>query len=130
MYRAVTRRIEVTVEPTYCPDRSSPDQSAYFWTYTIEITNLGAETVQLLSRRWMIIDALGKRMEVAGPGVVGEQPTLGPSDSFRYTSGVPLATASGMMSGAYEMITADGERFEIEVPTFSLDTPEAPRTLN
>ncbi len=130
MYRALTRDIEVTVEPAYCPERSDPDQSAHFWTYTIEITNLGHETVQLLSRRWMIIDAHGKRMDVAGPGVVGEQPMLGPSDSFRYTSGVPLNTTSGVMSGAYEMITDEGERFEIEVPTFSLDAPDASRTIN
>lgn len=130
MYRALTRDIEVTVEPAYCADRSDPEQNAYFWTYTIEIVNHGEETVQLLSRKWMIVNAHGKRMDVSGPGVVGEQPILGPSDSFRYTSGVPLNTTSGMMSGAYEMITEDGEHFEIEVPAFSLDAPQAPRTIN
>ena len=131
MYRAVTRNIEVTVEPQYLADRSSPDQGQYFWAYTIEITNKGAETVQLKTRHWRITDAFGRRQEVRGAGVVGEQPVLEPGQSFEYTSGVPLPTPSGIMVGSYGMTTTTtGEAFDIEVPAFSLDSPESRRTVN
>ncbi|TCT13209.1 ApaG protein [Tepidamorphus gemmatus] len=130
MYRAETRGVVVTVEPAFSEDRSSPDAGAYFWTYTIEIANTGAETVQLINRRWLIVDASGKTFEVRGPGVVGEQPVLGPGEAFRYTSGVPLATPSGMMSGSYEMATASGERFHAAIPAFSLDSPYVKPTIN
>jgi ApaG protein len=123
MYRAVTRRIEVTVEPDFLPERSSVAKSEYFWSYTIVITNTGAETVQLQTRHWIIIDATGHRHEFRGEGVVGEQPVLRPGERFEYTSGVPLRTASGIMTGRYQMVSQSGEHFEIEVPTFSLDSP-------
>lgn len=129
MYRAVTRDIEVTVEPNFMPDRSVA-QREYFWSYTIVITNTGQETVQLRTRHWIITDASGRQQEVRGEGVVGEQPVLGPGEQFKYTSGVPLSTASGFMSGRYQMVNDRGERFEIDIPTFSLDSPEARRTLN
>jgi ApaG protein len=131
MYRAVTRRIEVTVEPNFLPDRSSPERSRYFWSYTIVITNTGDETVQLRTRRWIITDATGRQQEVRGEGVIGEQPVIAPGEHFEYTSGVPLSTASGFMTGSYEMESETGERFEIEVPTFSLDSPSGgKRVLN
>lgn len=130
MYRANTRGIVVTVEPAFSDDRSSPAAGAYFWTYAIEIANTGDETVQLLNRHWLIVDAAGKTFEVRGPGVVGEQPVLGPGEAFRYTSGVPLATPSGMMSGSYEMATSGGDRFRVEVPAFSLDSPHVKPTIN
>ena len=131
MYRAVTRRIEVTVEPNFLPDRSSPERSRYFWSYTIVITNTGDETVQLRTRRWIITDATGRQQEVRGEGVIGEQPVIAPGEHFEYTSGVPLSTASGFMTGSYEMESDTGERFEIEVPTFSLDSPNGgKRVLN
>ena len=123
MYRAVTRRIEVTVEPDFLPERSSVAKSEYFWSYSIVITNTGAETVQLQTRHWIIIDATGHRHEFRGEGVVGEQPVLRPGERFEYTSGVPLRTASGIMTGRYQMVSQSGEHFEIEVPTFSLDSP-------
>ena len=129
MYRAVTRDIEVTVEPNFMPDRSVA-QREYFWSYTIVITNTGRETVQLRTRHWIITDASGRQQEVRSEGVVGEQPVLGPGERFKYTSGVPLATASGFMTGRYQMVNESGERFEIDIPTFSLDSPEARRTLN
>ena len=129
MYRAVTRDIEVTVEPNFMPDRSVA-QREYFWSYTIVITNTGRETVQLRTRHWIITDASGRQQEVRGEGVVGEQPVLGPGERFKYTSGVPLATASGFMTGRYQMVNESGERFEIDIPTFTLDSPEARRTLN
>lgn len=130
MYRAVTRRIEVTVEPNFLPERSSAENCQYFWSYTIVITNAGDETVQLRTRHWIITDASGRKQEVRGEGVVGEQPVLEPGQRFEYTSGVPLATASGFMAGRYQMVTASGEPFEIDVPAFSLDSPDAKRTLN
>ncbi len=130
MYRAVTRQIEVTVEPNYLPDRSSADKNQFFWSYTIVIRNRGPETVQLRTRHWVITDASGRSQDVRGEGVVGEQPVLGPGEHFEYTSGVPLPTPSGFMTGSYEMVTETGEKFDIEVPTFSLDSPDAKRTLN
>jgi ApaG protein len=130
MYRAVTRQIEVTVEPNFLPERSSVDKGQYFWSYTIVITNTGAETVQLRTRHWIITDATGRKQEVRGEGVVGEQPVLAPGERFEYTSGVPLPTASGFMTGRYQMVSESGERFEIDVPTFSLDSPDNKRVLN
>jgi ApaG protein len=132
MYRAVTRRIEVTVEPNFLPERSSVERSRYFWSYTIVITNSSDETVQLRNRRWIITDATGRQQEVRGEGVIGEQPVIAPGEHFEYTSGVPLSTASGFMTGSYEMVSETGERFEIAVPTFSLDSPSptGKRVLN
>jgi ApaG protein len=129
MYRAVTRQIEVTVEPNFMPENSATGR--YFWSYTIVITNTGDETVQLRTRRWLITDATGHQQEVRGEGVVGEQPVIPPGEHFEYTSGVPLSTASGFMTGSYEMVSETGERFEIDVPTFSLDSPDGgKRVLN
>src|SRR5215470_9250551 len=130
LYRATTREIEVRVTPRFLEERSSPDKGQYFWAYTIEIVNGGAETVQLQSRHWRITDALGRTQEVRGAGVVGEQPVLKPGQSFEYTSGVPLTTASGFMTGTYGMMSAKGERFDIEIPAFSLDSPGMRRTVN
>jgi ApaG protein len=130
MYRAVTRQIEVTVEPNFLPERSSAENRQYFWSYTIVITNTGAETVQLQSRHWIITDATGHQENVRGEGVIGEQPVLAPGERFEYTSGVPLPTASGIMTGRYQMVSESGEQFEIDVPTFSLDSPDGKRVLN
>jgi ApaG protein len=131
MYRAVTRQIEVTVEPNFMPDRSSPEDRRFFWSYTVVITNAGTDTVQLRTRHWIITDASGRKQEVRGEGVVGEQPVIAPGEHFKYTSGVPLPTASGFMTGRYQMIaTESGEPFEIDVPTFSLDSPDSRRMLN
>jgi ApaG protein len=130
MYKAVTRAIEVSVEPSFMPERSSFDQHYFFWAYRIVIANRGTETVQLKTRHWIITDASGKEQVVKGEGVVGEQPTLGPGETFEYTSGVPLQTPSGFMTGRYQMVTDRGERFEIDIPTFSLDSPNVTRTLN
>ena len=130
MYRAVTRQIEVTVEPAFRPERSVVDKGQYFWAYTIVITNSGNETVQLRTRHWIITDATGGKQEVRGEGVVGEQPVLPPGEHVQYTSGVQLPTASGFMTGRYQMVSESGERFEIDVPTFSLDSPDQKRVLN
>ena len=123
MYQAVTRRIEVQVAPRYLADRSSPENGYFFWAYTITLTNQGGETVQLKTRHWRITDANGKLQEVRGAGVVGEQPILKPGANYEYTSGVPLPTPSGFMTGSYGMVTETGELFDIEIPAFSLDMP-------
>ena len=130
MYQAVTRNIEVTVSPRFLPERSSAEKSYYFWAYTIEISNRGDTTVQLKTRHWRITDGFGRLQEVRGAGVVGEEPVLEPGKSFEYTSGVPLPTPSGFRAGTYGMVTPDGEKFDIDIPAFSLDGPEAKRTLN
>ncbi len=130
MYRAVTRNIEVVVTPRFVADRSSPENSYFFWAYTIAITNNGAETVQLKTRHWRITDATGRRQDVRGAGVVGEEPVLKSGEAFEYTSGVPLQTPSGFMVGTYGMVSASGEHFDIEVPAFSLDSVENRRTIN
>ena len=98
MYRTVSRGIEVKVTPRFAPDRSSPE-TGYFWDYTITLTNLGRETVQLKTRHWRITDALGRLQEVRGAGVIGKEPVLRPGEDFEYTSGVPLPTPSGFMTG-------------------------------
>ena len=129
-YLATTRGIAVSVEPTYLEAESSPESSRYVWAYRVIIENRGRETVQLLSRHWMITNARGELTEVKGPGVVGEQPVLRAGERFEYTSGAPLNTPSGMMGGAYQMEAVSGERFDIEIPTFSLDIPNRGALLN
>jgi ApaG protein len=130
MYEAVTRGIRVRVAPQYLEDESSPGEGRFFWAYTIDIANEGSETVQLRSRHWRITDAEGRTEEVRGPGVVGETPILRPGGAFRYTSGCPLGTPSGIMVGTYQMTTEAGELFNVAIPAFSLDSPHARRSLN
>ena len=130
MYEATTRAIRVSVRPQYLPDQSDPADSQYVWAYHIRIENQGENTVQLRSRHWRITDGLGRLQEVRGPGVIGKTPMLRPGEMFEYTSGTPLATPSGFMSGTYQMVSESGENFDIEIPTFSLDTPGAKRRLN
>lgn len=129
-YLAVTRGVKVEVTPRFLPDQSDPSRARYAWAYTVRIENGGPLALQLVSRRWIITDALNRVEEVEGAGVVGEQPTLGPGEAFEYTSGCPLSTPSGMMRGAYRMLTASGDSFEAEIPEFSLHLPEAARRLN
>ncbi len=130
MYSALSNHIRVTVEPTFLAEQSDPAEDRYFWAYTIEITNCGDKTVQLTHRQWKIVDANGRREEVQGLGVVGKQPTLKPGEAFRYTSGCPLQTSSGMMVGTYRMVDDKGEVFEVEIPAFSLDSPYSKRVVN
>lgn len=130
MYRATTHDIEVTVAPSFLPEHSSPAHGRYVWAYDVEIRNLGSETVRLKNRHWKITDGNGRIEEVHGPGVVGEQPTLRPGAAFRYTSGCPLTTPSGIMVGQYEMERQTGERFMVDIPAFSLDCPDERRTVN
>jgi len=102
-----------------------PEQNRWFYLYTVEISNEGSETVQLLSRHWIITDATGHVEEVKGPGVVGEQPVLGEGECFEYTSGCPLTTPYGSMHGTYQMVTEDGDRFDAEIAEFALVQPHS-----
>jgi ApaG protein len=120
---AVTRGIRVQVLSEYAGDRSDPRNNQWFFLYTIEISNEGTETVQLVSRHWIITDAEGRVEEVRGPGVVGQQPVLAPGESFTYTSGCPLTTPFGTMEGTYQMITADGTAFDATIAPFTLSEP-------
>ena len=130
MYYAVTREIRVDVEPIYLEEQSEPDDGQFVWAYRVQIENEGPETVQLLTRYWHITDGLGRIQEVRGAGVVGEQPVLNPGESYEYTSGTPLPTPSGIMKGTYQMKTTAGEKFDIEIPAFSLDSPHESRQVN
>jgi ApaG protein len=120
---AVTNNVRVEVESQYAPEHSQPFQNKWFFYYTVRITNEGDDTVQLLSRHWIISDATGQAEEVRGPGVVGEQPVLGPGESFQYTSGCELRTAAGTMHGTYQMVTEDGDHFDVEIAPFALHEP-------
>lgn len=135
MYSKVTHAIEVTVEPTYLKDQSSHKAGHYVWAYTVRICNLGTSTVKLNYRYWKIIDANGKLEQVEGEGVVGIQPTIKAGESFEYSSGSHLTTPSGMMMGNYDFcyLTVDGDEnstFSVEIPAFSLDTPNNKAILN
>ena len=130
MYTATTRAISVTVKPQYLPDQSDPNKSQYVWAYQVRIENKGDIAVQLRSRHWKITDGLGRQQEVKGPGVIGKTPRLRPGEVCEYTSGTPLSTSSGFMGGTYQMVSESGENFDIEIPTFSLDTPSVSRQLN
>lgn len=123
-YARTTRDVCVTVRSFYLEDQSRPEESHFFWAYRVKIENRGREPVQLLRRTWHITDARGRTQYVHGTGVVGEQPLLEPGEAFEYTSGTPLETPSGFMTGAYHMLApASGEQFDVTIPAFSLDSP-------
>lgn len=130
IYNTRTRAISVTVQPVYLEEHSEPDENHFVWAYHVKIENNGDTTVQLRSRYWRITDANGLTQEVRGPGVVGEQPVLAPGATFEYTSGAPLGTPSGIMVGAYEMMSDSGEAFDVDIPAFSLDSPHQPIRLH
>jgi ApaG protein len=130
MYSSTTHDITVSVEPTYLDQESAPEKNIYVWAYTVRIQNNSKETLQLRTRYWKITDAYGRVQEVHGPGVVGEQPVLKPGESFEYTSGTPLSTPSGIMAGVYAMETSTGDMVDVEIPPFSLDTPDYRPALN
>ncbi len=129
-YSETTRDITVSVRPFYLEEQSSPSENHYVWAYQVRIENNGSATVQLRTRHWHITDSNGRVNEVRGAGVVGEQPVLGPGESFEYTSGTPLPTPSGIMVGSYQMQREDGGLFDIAIPAFSLDSPHQPVRLN
>jgi ApaG protein len=120
---ALTRGVRVRVESEYAPDRSQPCKNQWFFLYTVTISNESGDTIQLLTRHWIITDGTGNVQEVRGPGVVGKQPTLKPGDSFEYTSGCELTTAFGVMEGSYQMMSDAGERFDVRIAPFTLSEP-------
>lgn len=130
MYRAVTNGIEVSVEPYYLDDESNPEVSEYVWAYAVEIRNDSNVPVQLKNRYWKIVDSRGRVEEVRGAGVVGEQPIIQPGETYEYSSGCPLSTDSGFMQGSYQMEREDGTTFDVAIPAFSLDLPDAVRSVN
>jgi len=120
---AVTRGVRVAVRTRYLAGRSRPADRKWLFGYTVEITNQGTETVQLLTRHWVITDADGEVEEVRGPGVVGQQPRLSPGQSFEYSTFCPLTTPFGTMHGTYQMVTESGEAFDAEIAPFALGEP-------
>jgi ApaG protein len=117
---AVTKEIRVEVLSRYSAENSRPLEDNWIFQYTVRITNQGTETVQLVSRHWIITDGLGHTEEVKGPGVVGEQPVLAPGESFQYSSWCPLKTPTGRMHGTYQMARTDGGQFDIQIAPFAL----------
>ena len=130
VYERITRGIRVAVKPAFLDDQSDPEEGRFLWSYAVTIENTGTETVQLLSRYWHITDAAGRIQEVRGPGVVGAQPILEPGQTFQYTSGCPLPTASGAMSGHYDMRGVSGDGFAVEIPLFLLESPHERRQIH
>lgn len=123
MSEAVTHGIRVEVLCRYAPENSRPLHREWIFQYTVRITNQSGETVQLISRHWIITDANNKVMEVKGLGVIGQQPLLKPGESFEYTSGTHLETAVGTMHGTYQMVAEDGQHFDAPIPSFTLSVP-------
>ena len=114
----------VAVDAMFLPDHSIIAQNLYFWAYTVIIENLSLDSVQLLFRRWRIIDANGDITGVEGEGVIGEQPIIDPGKYYQYSSGTYLKTTSGVMLGQYEMLNMETKKqFFVQIPTFSLDSP-------
>jgi ApaG protein len=125
MSDTTTQGIRVQVESLYDEDRSAPQENYYFFAYRVRISNVGAETAQLLSREWIITDATGYQQQVQGPGVVGEQPVLAPGEAFEYTSFCPISTPVGSMHGTYRMVRENGEAFDAVIAPFSLAVPHS-----
>ena len=130
MYSKTTNDIKVTVSPQYLEEQSTPEDNHFVWAYHIVIQNNGAEPIQLRTRYWKITDSNGLTNEVSGKGVVGDQPTIEPGESYEYSSGAPLHTPGGFMVGTYTMSSVSGEQFTVEIPAFSLDSPYQSSVLN
>jgi ApaG protein len=118
-----TDGVQIEVRSAYVPEESMPENFYYFFAYTIQITNLRKDAVQLLSRHWTIMDGQGRVQEVQGDGVVGEQPTIQPGETFEYNSFCPLQTPTGLMKGTYAMIDSRGTGFKVRIPEFFLVEP-------
>jgi len=116
-------QISVSVNTAFLAEQSDPSADRYVFSYTITIANSGTVAAQLISRHWIITDAENVTQEVKGLGVVGEQPLLRPGESFEYTSGTAMATPVGTMRGTYQMVAEDGNKFEAEIPQFTLSMP-------
>lgn len=129
-YESVTDDIRVQVQPIYLKNRSDPAKDQYIWAYRVRISNESDNIVQLLSRHWEIVNLHGAKHIVDGEGVVGLQPVLKPLESFEYTSGTPLNTPSGIMSGFYRMTTGGEDSLQVEIPAFALESPHNKQVLH
>ena len=127
MEESQTYSIDVSVDSAFIEGQSDAGQNRFVFTYTVTIHNAGLVPARLVTRHWIIIDSNGKKQEVKGEGVVGEQPYLRPGEAFRYTSGTMLETPVGTMQGSYQMIADDGTEFDAEINAFTL---AAPRVLH
>jgi len=116
-------QISVNVDTAYLAEQSDPSADRYVFAYTVTISNIGTVSAQLISRHWIITDAENVTQEVKGLGVIGEQPLLRPGESFEYTSGTAMATPVGTMRGTYQMVAEDGNKFDAEIPVFTLSMP-------
>ena len=130
MYSKTTNGVTVTVTPYFLDDQSSPHESHFVWAYQVNIKNAGHSSIKLNHRNWLIIDANGKVINVQGEGVVGEFPTIEPGQSFEYTSGTPLKTNNGIMQGFYLVSQDNGEKLKIDIPAFSLDSPDNKKNIH
>jgi ApaG protein len=122
-HSATTSDVTVRVSVSFLPEQSEPAKGRWFWAYHVRIENGGGRSVQLISREWSIVDGRGGRHDVAGEGVVGEQPVIDPGEAFDYVSGCPLNTPHGFMEGRYHMVSEDGRRFAVSIPRFPLTAP-------
>lgn len=129
-YEATTDGVTVRVQPRFAGDESQPEHGHWVWYYHIRIENESGMDVQLVDRHWIITDGLGRRRDVMGDGVVGEQPMIAHGQSYDYVSGCPLATPMGNMRGHYGMLDSQGRRLEIEIPSFDLLSPDSRRAAN
>ena len=125
MQKTVFPEFQISARVIYVPAESRPEQGYHFFTYKMSIKNVGSATAQLMSRHWVITDALGTKEEVRGPGVIGMQPKIQPGQTFEYDSACPLHTTTGSMKGRYFMTTENGETFSVEIPEFYLVAPMA-----
>lgn len=116
-------QIHVDVKTKYLAEQSDPKAERFVFGYTITLTNEGDAAAQLISRHWVITDSNNEVQEVRGFGVIGQQPTIAPGDSYTYSSGVVLPTETGTMTGSYQMRTHEGEDFEASIPVFALVPP-------
>lgn len=130
MYQATTKAIRVSVEPSFLEEQSDPHDNHFVWAYRVRIENDGRDPVRLCNRQWIITDAFGVTQEIKGKGVIGQQPIIDPGESFEYTSGTPLRTASGIMRGFYRIESAQGTSFDATIPAFSLDSPYEQAMMN
>jgi len=122
-FSQVTHDIKIEVSPSFISEQSDPQRSLYFFSYKIKITNEGSKRVQLLRRRWVIVDGEGRAEEVEGAGVVGLQPKVDAGQAFEYSSFCPLNTPTGSMRGQYLFVDLEGREFWVSVPEFILSEP-------
>ena len=120
-------QVVISVKTEFIEERSYIKENIYFFSYTVTIENKGIQSIQLISRHWLIDNAHNERFEIKGEGVVGEQPIIQAGDIFTYSSGTEIDTPLGSMLGTYHMVTEEGIKFDAKIPKFELNMP---RTLH